>query len=283
MSRLDRRDFLQIAGGAAAVGALPLAAAAPAAASEGGPAASRNAHGGRAGRGGAPKDDAPRTAVSTSWTENWESGFITGNGNLGAVLYGRPEAPTVLVNHNRLYTSQYPPEQRTIAETAAYLPQIRQMIQEQGYTAMLDWSFAQSTAHGLAPDESIDYHPGLFLTGALTGADQATGYQRTENFETGEVTTTWQGSAGTFTTRAFASRPDNVVVYTVEGPGRGALDAVFTLGPVGTGLITPGPAHGTDWIGFHNLYAPGNGGYDGVIRVATTGGTATTDDTTITV
>ncbi|SEG06697.1 F5/8 type C domain-containing protein [Actinacidiphila yanglinensis] len=270
MSRFSRRGFLQIAGGAAATGALPLVAADPAA------AAAPDRSGGHHEPGPRPGDAGPRSAVSTSWTENWESGFVTGNGNLGAVLYGKPEAPVLLVNHSKLYTSQYSPQQRTIAETAAFVPQIRQLIADQGYAAMLDWSFEQSKEHGLAPDEAIDYHPGLFLTCAITGADQAADHRRTENFENGEITTTWQGSAGAFTTKAFASRADNVVVFLISGPGKGALDATLSLGPVGTDLITAGPAQGADWIGFHNLYAPGNGGYDGVVRIATTGGTATT-------
>jgi alpha-L-fucosidase 2 len=277
MSRFSRRGFLQIAGGAAATGVVPLAAASPAgAATPEGAAGHGKPH--------PPKDAAgPRGAVSTSWTENWESGFVTGNGNLGAVLYGKPETPVVLVNNSKLYTSQYSPDKRTIAETAAFVPEIRQMIDEQGYAPMLDYSFQQSKDHGLAPDEAIDYHPGLFLNCALTGADQATDYQRAENFETGEITTSWQGTAGGFTTKAFASRSDNVVVYTITGPGKGLLNATLTLGPVGSSQITAGPAQGADWIGFHNLYAEGNGGYDGVVRVATTGGTATIGDGTITV
>lgn len=270
MSRFSRRGFLQVAGGAAAVGALPPAVAGPA------QAAAPDRSGAHRPPGRRSEHAGPRGAVSTSWTENWESGFVTGNGNLGAVLYGKPETPVLLVNNSKLYTSQYSPQQRTIAETAAFVPQIRQMIADQGYAAMLDWSFQQSQEHGLAPDEAIDYHPGLFLNCAITGADQATGYQRAENFETGEITTTWQGSAGAFATRTFASRADNVVVHTITGPGKGGLDATLSLGPVGTDLITSGPAQGTDWIGFHNLYAPGNGGYDGVVRITTTGGTATT-------
>jgi hypothetical protein len=55
------------------------------------------------------------------------------------------------------------------------------------------------------------------------------------------------------------------------------------LGAVGSTLITAGPAQGTDWIGFHNLYATGNGGYDGVVRIATKGGAATVSGGQITV
>ncbi|MBM9508712.1 glycosyl hydrolase family 95 catalytic domain-containing protein [Actinacidiphila acididurans] len=259
-----------------ATGVVPLATAGQARADDAGAS-------GTAGRPGDAAQAGPRGAVSTSWTENWESGFVTGNGNLGAVLYGRPESPVVLVNNSKLYTSQYSPEQRTIAETAAFVPQIRETIKDQGYAAMLDWSFQQSKAHGLAPDESIDYHPGLFLNCSLTGADQASDYRRAENFETGEVTTTWQGTAGSFATKAFASRPDNVVVIQFTGPGAGALSATFSLGPVGTKQITPGPAQGPDWIGFHNLYAPGNGGYDGVVTFRTRGGTLAVDNGTATV
>jgi alpha-L-fucosidase 2 len=278
MSRFTRRGFLQVAGGAAATGVVPLATAgaAHAATPDG---AGHEPHGPHRPTAGAQ----PRGAVSTTWTENWESGFITGNGTLGAVLYGKPETPTVLVNNSKLYTSQLSPEQRTIAQTAEFVPQIREMITTEGYGPMLDWSFEQSQANGLSPDEAIDYHPGLFLNCAISGADQATDYRRAENFETGEVVTSWQGTEGSFTTKAFASRADNVVVFTITGPGKGKLNATLQLGPVGSGQITAGPATGHDWIGFHNLYAPGNGGYDGVVRITTKGGKATVTAGQITV
>ncbi|MGQ4510969.1 glycosyl hydrolase family 95 catalytic domain-containing protein [Streptomyces sp. DW26H14] len=279
MSRVSRRGFLQLTGGAAATGVAPLVGANPAAA-DGRTAAEAASSRPRPGPAAAGPS---RGAVSTSWTENWESGFVTGNGDLGAVLYGRPEAPVLLVNNSRLYTSQLAPEKRTIAETAALLPELRRKITDEGYLPMMDWSWEQLQSHGLSPAEAIDYHPGLFLRCALSGADRATDYRRTEDFATGEIETTWRGSAGAFRTRCFASRADNVVVLSLTGPGKAGLTATLTLDPVTDERITPATAHGSDWTGFHNLYAPGNGGYDGAIRAVVRGGTVSFTDGALTI
>ena len=216
--------------------------------------------------------DPERGAVSTNWTSNWESGMVSGNGRMGVVVYGNPENPIVLLNHDRLYTSQYDPTGVGPAETAQFVPEIRRLIKEQGYKAALDFSFQKSRENGLARDQASDFHPGFFLNCRLTGADQATDYRRSENFQTGEIETMWHGSAGNFRMRVFVSRADNVAVLSITGPGAGQLGCSFDLGPVKSRLIRSQPLSGSDWIGFHNLYAPGNGGYDGAIRVIARGG-----------
>jgi hypothetical protein len=193
-------------------------------------------------------------------------------------MYGLPESPILLVNHNRLYTSQHDPAQIGPANTARFVPHIRQLIREQGYDAALDFSFKMSQENGLSPGESINYHPGLFLNCTLDGADQPLNYYRSENFQTGEVTTTWTGTSGSFSTQFFVSRADNVVVLKIIGPGKGQLGC--TLGITGTvsPLVTSQPVSGPSWIGFRNLYSPGNGGYDGVVNAAVRGGSCSVVD-----
>lgn len=225
-----------------------------------------------------PANNPGRGAMSTTWAEKWEGGMISGNGRMGALVYGRPESPVVLVNHDRLYTSQYDPAKIGPAQTAQFLPEIRRLIKEQGYKQALDFSFQKSKENGLSPDESIDYHPGFFLDCKLDGADQAQDYRRSENFETGEIETTWRGTAGNFRMRVFVSRADNIVVMSVTGPGPGRLGMSMALEPVSSKLVESTPADGPGWIGFHNLYAPGNGGYDGVVRVTARGGDCKVQD-----
>ncbi len=89
--------------------------------------------------------------------------MVSGNGRMGALVYGRPESPIVLVNHDRLYTSQYDSAKIRPAHTAQFLPEIRRLIKDQGYKAALDFSFQKSKENGLSPDEAIDFHPGFFL------------------------------------------------------------------------------------------------------------------------
>jgi alpha-L-fucosidase 2 len=257
MKIVTRRSFLQLAGGAAAASLIATDArllGAP---------------------GATPTTSMPgpeRGAVSDQWTEDWESAMVTGNGRMGALVYGKPETPIIVVCQDRLYTALHDPAGIGPANTARLVPEIRQLIRTQGYAAALDFAYQKAQENGLAPGESNDFHPGFFLNGTLDGAEQATNYRRSENFETGEVTTSWRGTKGKFQTRVFVSRADNIVVLSISGPGAGQLDCTLGIGPVGSTLVQSQPKHGTDWIGFQNLYPPGNGGYDGVVRVAVRGG-----------
>ncbi len=213
-----------------------------------------------------------RGAASSRWTENWEEGMVSGNGRMGAVVYGRPESPVFLVNHNRLYARRLSPEHEAPANTARFLPEIRRLIREQGYGSALDFAYEKAKENGLAPDDSVDFHPGFFLQGALTGAENATAYRRWENFRTGEVVTSWRGAAGEFQTKLFVSRADNVIVLSVAGPGPRRLSGSLRIAPIDNPLIQSSQAHGRDWFGVQNLYASGDGGYNGVVRVVSTGG-----------
>jgi hypothetical protein len=200
--------------------------------------------------------------------------MVTGNGRMGAVVYGRPESPIVIVNQNRLYTAEYDPAGIGPANTARFVPQIRDLVRNQGYGAALDFAYQKAKENGLAPEESIDFHPGFFLNCNLAGAGQPAEYRRLENFETGEVVTSWRGSAGSFRTRVFVSRADDVVVMSIAGPGPGLLSCSLEIADITNRLIDSSPQQGSDWIGVHNLYRPGNGGYDGAVRVAASGGSA---------
>jgi len=266
--RLTRRGFLRLCGAGVATASAPsLAFGANAVASASGSA-----------RTDAPLPNSDRGAVSTTWAENWEDGMVSGNGRMGAVFYGKPESPKVLVNHSRLYTAQHDPAGIGPANTARFLPEIRRIIREEGYAQALDFTYQKSKENGLAPDGPYDFHPGFFLNLELAGASQPSDYRRRENFRTGEVETTWRGAAGSFRTRVFVSRADNVVVLSVEGPGKGQLDCDLSLDRIESPLMHSDAMSGADWIGVHNLYPPGNGGYDGVVRVVATGGSLKIED-----
>ena len=46
----------------------------------------------------------PKRGVSSSVPAvRWDYGFLTGNGRIGAVVYGQPVEETIVFNHERLY------------------------------------------------------------------------------------------------------------------------------------------------------------------------------------
>lgn len=223
-----------------------------------------------------------RGVVSSSVAEDWEGGMVTGNGRMGAVVYGRPETPVVVLNQNRLYTSSLDPKVRRFPDVAQFVPEIRRLVHEKGYPAALDYSFEKSRENGLSPGEPVDFHPGAILQFKIEGGELAGKYARATNFETGEVVTSWEGKGGTFETRVFASRADGVVVMSVRGPA-GGWSGHVSLGAMPSKLVRESVSSGKDWVGFHDLYAEGNGGYDGAIRAVCSGGTCEVRDGTMSV
>ena len=136
------------------------------------------------------------------------------------------------------------------------------------------------------------YHPGFELQISTPGMTTANGYARITDFRTGEVTSTWTDSNGTWTRRAFASRADKVVVHELNpAPGR-SIDATLSVNTSLAGV--PGSVRFTtlanviDGSGYLNLrgtYPSGQGafGFEGVTRVVATGGTVTVNGSTIVV
>jgi alpha-L-fucosidase 2 len=217
-----------------------------------------------------------RGTVSSKWTEDWEDGMVSGNGRMGVIAYGRPESPIFIFNHNRLYTARNDPARISPANTARFLPEIRRLIRAEGYGAALDFAYAKAKENGLAPNDSNDFHPGVVLHCELRGGTDAADYCRSENFRTGEIETVWRGTAGSFRTRTFVSRADEIVVLSVEGPGPGLLNCDLTMDFPDDKPVRFEAVQGADWIGARGLYSPGNGGYDSVLRIITAGGSIRT-------
>jgi hypothetical protein len=118
----------------------------------------------------------------------------------------------------------------------------------------------------------------------------------TEDFHTGEVVASWRDDQGAFERRVFVSRPDNLIVFSLNGPSKGGLSCVLEFPPpappdrkitdpgwradVTSDMIVTDLRLSTDQVTYHNTYSMGKGGYDAAVRITTLGGeTKVVDDT----
>ena len=136
------------------------------------------------------------------------------------------------------------------------------------------------------------FHPGYELQISTPGMTIANNYARITDFRAGEVTSTWTDSSGVWTRRAFASRPDRVIVQELTpAPGR-TIDATLSIrsalsgvpGSVGfTTLATL--SGGAGYLNLRATYPSGQGafGYEGVTRVVPSGGSVSANGSTIVV
>jgi alpha-L-fucosidase 2 len=146
----------------------------------------------------------------------WQDALPTGNGPIGAMVYGNIYDENILLNHEDRWLREYSPE---LPDSGDRLAEMRQLLADGKYEEAE--GFIGDLFEKVGYDAKIDsYHPlgDLSLTQHQPGIFSH--YRRGLNFATGEAFVTWNvdGVEGDFSRRLFVSRADDVVVLTVDGP-----------------------------------------------------------------
>lgn len=166
----------------------------------------------------------------TSWlpAATWEHCLLTGNGTIGALVFGNPHDETIILSHGTLYL----PRQRSARPFQQYqhLEEIRQL--------MLAGKFAEATKIPVMLREEQGYHDErdhfmpAFDIRLKQDAGNITTYQRAVNFETAETLVSWRDSQGTFQRSVFTSRTDSVLVMRIRGSNKISGTIRFDRRPV---------------------------------------------------
>ncbi|MDQ0936614.1 glycosyl hydrolase family 95 catalytic domain-containing protein [Streptomyces turgidiscabies] len=254
--------------------------------------------------GGGPTTPTPARVIAlpdrgihdTTPADSWTDGFLTGNGEYGAVVYGDPALEKVVLNHHRLVL---PNGTRDVTPPvlADRLEAVRDMALAGDYTGA-----CRDFGAGWELRWTQTYHPAYELRIAATDGSATDRYVRITDFRTGEVTSAWTDGHGDWSRRVFVSRADRVVVHElVPAPGRTvdvtlgvhtALDDTATDHGGGDTLHTrmtfttlAAVDGGSGWLNLRAAYPEGLGahGYEGVTRVVATGGTVTVSGSTVVV
>ncbi|MEQ0564898.1 glycoside hydrolase N-terminal domain-containing protein [Amycolatopsis sp. NEAU-NG30] len=262
---LDRRGFLTVAALAAGAAALP-----------------RGSLAGAAPRVALPERGIHDTSPATSWTD----GFLTGNGEYGAILYGAPTLEKVIFNHHRFVL---PNGSRSV--TPPVLSGRLQGVRDKALAGDYAGANRDFTA-GWSLRWTQTYHPAYELRVATPDMTTTDGYRRTTDFRTGEVTAGWTDGAGTWTRRAFVSRADRVIVHELTPASGRTISATLSVNtaldgvPGSVGFTTRASvAAGAGYLNLRGTYPAGQGafGYEGVTRVVAAGGTVSAAGATIVV
>ena len=188
-------------------------------------------------------------------------------GVLGRV--GRPEAETIVFNHERLYLPRRRPE---IPDLGKQLPEVRRLIREQGHEAAREFSIQRAAEQGHFNYHSDPFHLAFELKLEMPANGPVTNYLRATDFQTGEVSVGWSDEDGTYLRRLFVSRPDNVAVLSLTRPDARRLNLTIAAPLITHELIRSARHVETDGITYQNAYEHSPGGYDSVVRVITEGG-----------
>ncbi|MFC4463126.1 glycoside hydrolase N-terminal domain-containing protein [Streptomyces xiangluensis] len=215
-----------------------------------------------------------RGIYDTSPASSWTDGFLTGNGEYGAILHGAATLEKVVFNYHRLVL---PNGTRTVKP-----PAISGRLEGVRDKALAgDYSGANSDfASGWSLRWTQTYHPAYELRIDTPGMTTVNDYGRVNDFRTGEVSSSWTDQYGTWTRRAFVSRADNVIVHElIPAPGR-TVDTTLSVNtaldgvPSSVGFTTRATtSNGSGYLNLRGTYPSGQGafGYEGVTRVVATG------------
>ncbi|WP_051556665.1 glycosyl hydrolase family 95 catalytic domain-containing protein [Alkalihalobacterium bogoriense] len=156
----------------------------------------------------------------------WEEALITGNGTMGALVFGQPLQETVIFNHERLYE----PLQDEIVQNnnlAQSLPDVRTLMKNGRFqdAARL---FSQRSGHPLLFTDA--YHPAYALKLDIEEDGPINNYERSVHYETGEVKVQWEDNRGKVEKNHFVSRDDNVIVIQIKADQ--PFDGVLFIDPL---------------------------------------------------
>jgi len=161
--------------------------------------------------------------------EKWDQAMPTGNGRVGALVFGNVRNETIIVNHDSLFITTQKPTQ---PDVSMHLPEIRKLIKHGRYTEA-------GRYYSNRPDIEYDhrgsdsFHPAFNITVDMGLEAKVTDVYRKIDFETGEVIVTWKAGDVSYERKVFVSRSDNVVVMSIRASRAGAINCRTGLLPTG--------------------------------------------------
>ena len=228
-----------------------------------------------------------------SWlpAPTWEHALLSGNGTMGAMVFGNPHEETIILNHSSLYLPQQKSDHPI--DQASRLAEIRKLMLEGKFDDATKIPVEIRKQQGYS-DERDPFIPAFDLY-VSQQAGNITRYNRTVDFETGEAAVNWQDTNGTFQRKLFVSRTDSVIVLSIKGTAKINASLRFEHRPVewqqwsfvgnhvGEMKSTAEGAWLTYRSSFKKKYPGSLEGYEGVGRFVVKGGSFETIGNTITV
>jgi alpha-L-fucosidase 2 len=149
------------------------------------------------------------------WSDLWHEALPTGNGEIGACVYGAIKDETILINHGDLW---HWGRNCKVPNVSDSFIKMRELVEKGEY----------KTADRISSQALIDTgYDSLLYKPCLVGdikirmhqESSFKKYRRTLNMEKGEVTVTWSQENIVFQRKTFVSRTDNLIVCEISSTG----------------------------------------------------------------
>jgi alpha-L-fucosidase 2 len=149
----------------------------------------------------------------------WQDASPTGNGAIGAMMYGQIRSDVILLNHEALY---YPRGRGKLVDVSDQLPEVRRLIEQGQYekaNTLMSKVHAErgGAPEGLTSDFTDPYQPFCDIRLRTSTEGPFRHYRRGVDFETGRVWMEWEDDAGSMVRELFVSRASDTVGLRIRG------------------------------------------------------------------
>ncbi|MCR6105483.1 glycoside hydrolase N-terminal domain-containing protein [Salipaludibacillus agaradhaerens] len=207
--------------------------------------------------------------------QRWEDALVTGNGTIGALIYGDPLNEMIILNHEKLYE----PFHDSIIHNNDLFPYGNEVkaLMKRGKFKDAAALFSKKSGHPLYFTDA--YHPAYALNLQTNQVGEVSHYFRTVDFTSGEVSVHWQDRRGRFFKQHFSSRTHNAIIIRLSSADGAFIHAELSIDdlmPEEGVELTEISASGHD-LSFTCSYEKTKKGYAGMSIVSTSEGTITAE------
>ncbi|WP_163538195.1 glycoside hydrolase N-terminal domain-containing protein [Gracilibacillus sp. YIM 98692] len=158
------------------------------------------------------------------WGNIWREGLPSGNGEIGASVYGAVKNETILINHEAL---RHMGKKNQLPDVSYTLPEVRKMMEEEKYLDA-SWHLSNTLKEKGYDTRLASLLPLVDLKVSMPSMYGFKHYRRMLDMETGEVKVKWEDGHNRYERNLFVSRADNMIVYEILSNGEN-IDAEFEL------------------------------------------------------
>ncbi|MFD1953051.1 glycoside hydrolase N-terminal domain-containing protein [Paenibacillus thailandensis] len=152
-----------------------------------------------------------------SWWKNmWREGLPSGNGTIGASVYGAVQEETVLITHEDLWHWGH---KDVLPDVSHTLPETRKMMDEEKYVEA-SWHLTNALKEKGYNTRLAARFPVAELKLAMACEHAFKQYRRSLDMETGEIAVSWKDGGTSYVRRLFVSRADQAIVYDIQTDGQ---------------------------------------------------------------
>ncbi|WP_079914750.1 glycoside hydrolase N-terminal domain-containing protein [Paenibacillus sp. 32352] len=158
------------------------------------------------------------------WKNKWREGLPSGNGQIGASVFGAIKEETILITHEDLW---HWGQKDVVPDVSHKLDETRKLMDEERYLEA-SWNLTNALKEQGYNTRLAARFPVADLKLVMQGEHAFKQYRRTLHMETGEVTVSWKDGETAYKRSLFVSRADNAIVYEVQSD-RPSIQAELSL------------------------------------------------------